>query len=111
MLEPSVLFLVVAAIVGTYAWRLAGVLIAGRVEEGSPFFVWVSCVAYAIAAGLMMKLLIFPTGALGSSTLADRVVAFALAMVVFFMAKRRLIPAITTGMVSFFALVWIRAAT
>ena len=111
MLELPVLFLVVAAIVGTYAWRFAGILVAGRVEEGSPFFVWVSCVAYAIAAGLMMKLLILPTGALASSTLADRVIAFALAMAVFFVAKRRLIPALATGVISFYALLWLRAAT
>lgn len=106
-IEPSVSSLVIAAIAGTCFWRFAGVLVAGRLEESSPFFAWVTCVAYAIAAGLMMKLLVFPTGTLASSTLTDRTIAFALAVGVFFVARRRLVPAITTGVVSFFLLLWI----
>lgn len=111
MTDTSLLLLVLVAIAGTYSWRFAGVLVAGRIEEGSPFFVWVSCVAYAIAAGLMMKLLIFPSGALAESTLTDRMIAFALAIIVFFAAKRRLIPALATGVVFFFVLLWIRSVT
>ena len=105
--ETSVLVLVAAAVVGTYVWRFAGVLVAGHIKEGSPFFVWITCVAYAIAAGLMMKLLVLPTGALASTTLIDRLLSFALATAVFFVAKRRLVPALATGVVSFFVLLWI----
>ena len=107
--NSSAALFVIAAIAGTYAWRFAGVLVAGRIEEGSPFFIWVSCVAYAIAAGLMMKLLIFPGGALADSTLTDRMIAFSLAVVVFFAFKRKLVPALATGVVFFFFLLWFRA--
>ena len=109
--NSSAFVFVIAAIAGTYAWRFAGVLVAGRIEEGSPFFVWVSCVAYAIAAGLMMKLLIFPSGALAESALTDRMIAFALAVIVFFASKRKLVPALTTGILFFFFLLWFRATT
>ncbi len=107
--SSSAFFFVIAANAGTYAWRFAGVLVAGRIEEGSPFFVWVSCVAYAIAAGLMMKLLIFPSGALAESTLTDRMIAFALAVIVFFVFKRKLVPALIAGVVFFSFLLWIRS--
>jgi branched-subunit amino acid transport protein len=111
MPDPSLLLLVVVAIAGTYSWRFGGVLVAGRVKEGSPFFVWVSCVGYAIAAGLMMKLLVLPTGTLASSTLNDRVIAFVLTMIVFFLVKRRIAPALAVGVGSFYVLLWLRTAT
>ena len=104
MADPGLLVLLAAAVAGTFAWRFAGVLVAGRVQEGSPFFAWVGCVAYAIAAGLMMKLLLFPGGALASTTLSDRLLAFALAVAVFFLAGRRLVPALVTGVACFFGL-------
>jgi branched-subunit amino acid transport protein len=111
MPEATVLVLVAVAIAGTYAWRLAGVLVAGRVEEGSPFFAWVTCVSFAIAAGLMMKLLVLPTGTLSATSFVDRSLAFAAAVAVFYLAKRRLVPALVVGVVLFFVLVSVRSAT
>jgi branched-subunit amino acid transport protein len=111
MPEATVLMLVAVAIAGTYAWRLGGVLVAGRVEEGSPFFAWVTCVSFAIAAGLMMKLLVLPTGTLSATSFVDRSLAFVAAVAVFYLAKRRLVPALVVGVVLFFVLVSVRSAT
>lgn len=79
--------LVAVAILGTYGWRFMGVLVAGRIEEGSPLFGWITCVAYAIAAGLMMKLLVLPTGALANASSMDRAIAFTIAIAVFYHAE------------------------
>jgi branched-subunit amino acid transport protein len=103
MPDPSTLVLVAAAVAGTFVWRAVGVLAAGRVVEGSPLFDWVSCVAYAIAAGLMMKLLVMPSGALADTALAHRLLALAAALVVFFAAGRRLVPALAAGVGMFLA--------
>lgn len=105
MPDATTLTLVALAIAGTYAWRLAGVLVAGHVEEGSPFFAWVTCVSFAIAAGLMMKLLVLPTGVLAQTSFIDRSLAFVTAAGVFYLAKRRLVPALVIGVVVFFVLV------
>ncbi len=103
--------LVAVAILGTYGWRFMGVLVAGRIEEGSPLFGWITCVAYAIAAGLMMKLLVLPTGALANTSSMDRAIAFTIAIAVFYLAKRRLVPALLVGVVLFFVLVSFSGAT
>jgi len=104
MPDTMAMTLVGAAIAGTYAWRFLGVLVAGRIEEGSLFFSWVTCVAYAIAAGLMMKLIAFPTGALSETSAVYRAIALAIAIAVFYVARRRLVPALLAGVLVFFAL-------
>ncbi len=104
MPEATTLAMVAAAILGTFAWRAAGVLVAGRMDTDSALFEWVTCVAYAIAAGLMMKLLVFPTGVLAGTSLADRAAAFAAAAAVFYLSRRRLVPALAVGVLLFFAL-------
>ncbi|MGB7181923.1 MAG: AzlD domain-containing protein [Burkholderiaceae bacterium] len=99
------LSLLAAAILGTFVWRAVGVLVAGRIDEGSPIFNWITCVAYAISAGLMMKLLILPTGVLAETSLGNRALAFLAAVIVFYCLKRRILPALIAGCLVFFALV------
>ena len=111
MPDVTALILVAVAIAGSYVWRLSGVLVAGRVEEGSRFFGWTTCVSYAIAAGLMMKLLVLPTGTLSATMFVDRSLAFVTAVAVFYLAKRRLVPALVVGVVLFFVLISVRGAT
>ena len=103
MLDAPALALVTAAVAGTFVWRAVGVLAAGRIVEESPFFGWVSCVAYAIAAGLMMKLLLMPSGTLADTALLHRLLALAAAIAVFVAAGRRLIPALGAGVGLFLA--------
>jgi hypothetical protein len=111
MSDVGAITLVSVAILGTYGWRFIGVLAAGRIEEGSKYFVWVTCVAFAIAAGLMMKLLILPGGVLADTSLMDRAIAFLAAISVFYLAKRRLVPALVLGVALFFVLVSMDSAT
>lgn len=111
MPDVGAMTLVAVAIVGTYGWRFMGVLVAGRIEEGSRYFVWITCVAYSIAAGLMMKLLILPSGVLADTSLVDRAIAFLVAISVFYLAKRRLVPALIVGVVLFYVFLSIDNAT
>ena len=111
MPDIAAIMLVAAAILGTYGWRFVGVLVAGRIEEGSKYFTWITCVAYSIAAGLMMKLLVVPTGVLADTSLADRAIAFFAAVSIFYLIKRRLVPALAVGVVLFFVLLSIDKAT
>ena len=58
MIDWTLWNLLVVAVIGTCAWRFFGVIIAGQIDEKSPLFEWIGCVAYAIAAGLMAKILL-----------------------------------------------------
>ena len=81
---PDAASLLGIAIVCTYSWRWLGVLVAGRMDDDSPIFEWVTCVAYAIATGLMMKIILLPGGALTETHLIDRLAGLAVCMGVFY---------------------------
>lgn len=82
---------VVLAICGlaTYLWRGPGVLISAGVDPDGEAFVWISCVAYAIIAGLVTRMLLMPTGVLAETTLIERAVGSCAALLVYFWLTRR----------------------
>lgn len=61
-----------------------GVLISSGVTPDSGAFLWISCVAYAIIAGLVSRMLVMPTG-----ILAERAVGSGAALLVYFWLTRR----------------------
>ena len=103
MLE--IVLLVAACGLVTYLWRGLGILVSGRVGMGSPFFVWAGCVAYAMIAGLAVRILLLPSGTLAATPLPERLVACAVALVVYFVFRRNLFVGIAAGFVALVMLV------
>jgi branched-subunit amino acid transport protein len=97
--------LVVSCGLATYAWRGLGMLVAGRVHMDGEFFVWAGCVAYAMIAGLVVRILLLPTGTLAATPLPERLVACAIALAAYFVFRRNLLVGIATGFVALVALV------
>jgi hypothetical protein len=95
-LEPYLL-LAFAAVIPTAVWRASAVLIARRIHENSPVFDWVRFVATALLAGVVVKLIFSPTGALAAVPLFGRLGGVAAALATFFFAGRREILAIVVG--------------
>lgn len=73
----------------TYLWRGPGVLIASGIDTRGEVFTWVSCVAYAIIAGVVARMLVMPTGALAETTLFERTFGSAAALAAYFWLTRR----------------------
>ena len=96
--------LIVGCGLATYLWRGVGLLISGRVRMDSEFFVWAGCVAYAMIAGLAVRILLLPTGTLAATPLPERLLACALALIVYFLFRRNLLVGIATGFVALIAL-------
>ena len=68
------LVLLVGALV-TFAWRGLGVVLSGRLRSDGRLFEWIACVAYALLAGLVARMVVLPTGPLAGTALADRLLA------------------------------------
>ncbi len=102
--------LLVLSILATYVWRALGVPLSARIQPDSAFFQWISCVSYAMVAGLIARMTILPLGALTETSLIDRLGAMGLAFAVFFAFKRRLLPAAGIGVALFSLLVYLREA-
>lgn len=73
----------------TYLWRGLGVVMSGRIRTDSAVFTWVGCVAWAMIAGLTMRILLMPSGVLADTAFVDRAIGTAVALAVFFLLTRR----------------------
>ena len=93
--ELWVLILVCAA--GTYLWRALGVAVAGRLDPEGEVLSWMGCVALAMIAGLVSRMLIAPVGVLATTSLPERLGATACALLVYFVLTRRNLLAGVTG--------------
>jgi len=90
--------------IATYAWRGLGALLSGGVDADSEVFTWISCVAYAMIAGLVARILVLPTGALAETTLLERALGSAAALGAYFWLTRRNLFA---GVLAGAAAVWL----
>jgi branched-subunit amino acid transport protein len=97
--------LLAACGVATYLWRGPGVLLSARVDPSSAAFIWVSCVAYAIIAGVVARMLLMPSGVLAEATALERATGTAAALGVYFVLTRRnLFAGVAAGAIALWAL-------
>jgi branched-subunit amino acid transport protein len=94
---PEIWLLLVLCALATYTWRGLGVLLSGRIAVDGDVFTWVTCVTYAMMAGLIMRIIVMPTGLLATSLLAHRLVACALGLAAYYVMRRNLLAAVAAG--------------
>ena len=99
--DPSVLLAL--ALAGTFLLRALGVVGAGHLEQDSSLFRWVGCVAFAIAAGIMAKILLIPSGVLADAALGARLGGVAFGVALYFLAGRRMLLGLGGGLAAFMA--------
>lgn len=91
------LALVLAGAIPNGVWRWIAVLLAARLRDDSPFFVWVRHVATCLVAGVVAQLLLLPSGVLAQVPLWARVGALVGAALVWRIGGRRLLLAWAAG--------------
>ena len=102
--------LLIAGAAATYVWRALGVALSGRIVPHGRLFEWIACVAYALLSGLVARMILLPSGPLATVPLAERVGAAALALLVFFLARRNMPLGVVAGVAVFMALSWAHGA-
>jgi branched-subunit amino acid transport protein len=85
----SLMVLVIACALATYVWRGLGAAISGRVRAEGPLFTWLGCVAYAMLAGLVARIIVIPFGTLEATALWQRLGAAAIALAAYFLLTRK----------------------
>jgi branched-subunit amino acid transport protein len=96
----ELLVLILACAAGTYLWRALGVAVAGRLDPNGEVLSWMACVALAMIAGLVARMLIEPVGVLASTSLIERLGATACAVVTYFALTRNLLAGVVAGCVA-----------
>ena len=89
--------LIAAGGAATYLWRGLGVLLSGRVNGEGELFRWAVCVALAMIAGLIARIVLMPTGMLAATLTGDRLLACAAALAAFYAARRNLFIGVSVG--------------
>lgn len=105
--EVELWLLVVVCGLATYAWRGAGVFVSGGISPNSALFSWLGCIAYATLAALISRIMFLPVGTLAQSALSDRLVAAALAALIFAATGRNLFAGVFGGGVAIVAITWL----
>ena len=98
--------IVLACSFATFVWRFMGVVFARRIDPSGPLFEWVSCLSYAMVAGLSFRLLILPENELAAVGLEYRVLAIAIAFGCYYLFKRLLIAGVLAGSGSMMLIVY-----
>lgn len=106
---PELWLLMLVCAAGTYLWRGLGVLLSDRIATSSELFAWITCVAYAMVAGLIMRIIVMPTGLLATSLLGHRLLACALGLAAYYLFRRNLFVAVGVGALALTALNYLRA--
>ncbi|MCV0427711.1 MAG: AzlD domain-containing protein [Roseibium sp.] len=87
---PYVMILV-AGWLATDVWRWIGVFAGGKLREDSEMLIWVRCVATALVAGLIAKLILFPQGVLADTPLWLRLAAAGFGFAAFLVSRQKVI--------------------
>ena len=91
------LLVIVAAYLPTDVWRWLAVIFARRLDEESELMIFVRAVATALVAGVIARLVLFPTGDLVTIPLAIRIGAVAGGFLVYFVARRSMLTGVLAG--------------
>lgn len=113
MAEPGIWWPYVVLLVGaaaTYFWRGLGVALSGRIDPDGPVFEWIACVAYALLAGLIARMIVLPTGPLAGTPLTDRIAAAVIALAIYFLTRRNILAGVGVGVGALVLLTWGRVA-
>jgi len=91
------LALVLVGFLPNEVWRVLGLVLARGLNEDSEIVVWSRAVATAILAGVIAKLILFPSGGLADIPLAVRVGAAVVGFAAFLAVKRSVFVGVLAG--------------
>lgn len=97
MTAESLWTILLGCAAATFVWRGTGVLLVRRIDAQGLIFQWVTCVSYAMLAGLIFRMLILPESELAQVPLWLRCAAIGIAFAAYFAFKRRLVAGVLAG--------------
>jgi len=81
----------------TLVWRVLGVVVVKRIDARGEFFQWITCVSYAMVAGLVLRMILLPESELANVSLPLRVAALGIAFGAYYLCRRRLVAGVLAG--------------
>jgi len=72
-----------------------------KIDKDSLLAKWINAVAFAMTTGLMIRIIIFPTGALAETQLLDRLIPFLIGVLTFLFFSQKPIVGLLVGVLAF----------
>lgn len=107
-LNPWLMLLGAAGV--TFLMRALGVVASGRLDVNGALFDWIRCVAYALLAALISRMIFLPSGGLAETPLWARLIAVAIALAAFYGTRKNLFFGTASGFAAFIALLYLMQA-
>ena len=73
-ISNNIILVILVTSFATYLSRFLGVISSEKIKETSKIFKWFNCIAYAILAALIARMIVFPAGVLSESAIFFRFV-------------------------------------
>ncbi len=90
-LSNNIILVILVTSFATYLSRFLGVVSSEKMDIKSKIFKWFNCIAYAILASLIARMIIFPAGELNESDIFVRLFVVILSIIVFLFTKKNLV--------------------
>jgi hypothetical protein len=91
------LVLILVGFLPNEVWRVLGLVLARGLNEDSQIVVWSRAVATAVLAGVIAKLILFSTGALGTIPVPVRAAAALCGLLAYLLVRRSVFAGVAVG--------------
>tara|TARA_Y100000590_G_scaffold248061_1_gene278770 strand:+ start:853 stop:1182 length:330 start_codon:yes stop_codon:yes gene_type:complete len=89
--SSNIILVILVTSFATYLSRFLGVVSAEKMDIKSKIFRWFNCVAYAILAALIARMIIFPAGILSETSVYIRIIILGSMILLYFLTKKNLV--------------------
>ena len=90
-ISSNIILVILVTSLATYLSRFLGVISSEKMDIKSKIFRWFNCIAYAILAALIARMIIFPAGVLAESSIFIRLLVLGGAILLFILTKKNLV--------------------
>ncbi len=90
-ISTNIILVILITSLATYLSRFLGVVSSEKMDIKSKIFRWFNCIAYAILAALIARMVIFPAGVLTESSILIRFLVLGLSITLFIITKKNLV--------------------
>ena len=102
-MSSSIIYAILVTSFATYLSRFLGVISAEKIKENSKWFRWFNCLAYSTLAALIVRMIIFPSGALAETDYLIRFIVLFISILIFYFNKKNLVyPTVFSAIMLYF---------
>jgi len=99
-ISNNIILVILVTSLATYLSRFLGVVSSERMDIKSKIFKWFNCIAYAILAALIARMIIFPAGVLSETSAYIRIIVLGSMILLYFFTKKNLVyPTILSAII------------